>query len=95
MKMTDFEALKTFGNLWMGYSTVKETYPKHYETIEKSLKALEIIKEKDVDVGLIKRSENWLDYYTRFKHRTGKNTELTEEEFDLLKEVLNNGDRMG
>lgn len=53
--------------------------------LDTKLKALEIIKEKDVDIALLKRSENWLDYYTRFKHRTGKNTELTEEEFELLK----------
>lgn len=51
-------------------------------------KVLEIILEKNVDIGLLKRSENWLDYYTRFKHRTGKNTELTEEEFELLKEII-------
>lgn len=47
-------------------------------------KVLKIIKEKEVDIQLSKHSENWLDYYTRFKHRTGKNTELTEEEFELL-----------
>ena len=52
-------------------------------------KILKILKEKDVDIGLLKRSENWLDYYTRFKHRTGKNTELTEEEFELLKRYFN------
>lgn len=46
---------------------------------------LSIIKEKEVDIGLLKRSTSWLDYYTRFKHRTGKNTELIEEEFELLK----------
>ena len=46
---------------------------------------LRVIFEKNVDIELLKRSENWLDYYTRFKHKTGKNTELTEEEFELLK----------
>ena len=53
-------------------------------------KVLEIIKEKEVDICLLKRSENWLDYYTRFKHRTGKNTDHTEQELHLLKEVLCN-----
>lgn len=52
-------------------------------------KILSIIKEKDVDVKLLKLSTNWLDYYTRVKHKTGKNTELTEEEFELLKRWLN------
>lgn len=55
---------------------------------EKEHKALEIIKEKNVDVKLLKLSTNLLDYYTRVKHKTGENTELTEEEFNLLKEVL-------
>lgn len=57
--------------------------------LQEQEKALKIIVEKDIDFGLLKRSENWLDYYTRFKHRTGKNTEITEEEFDLLKRWKN------
>ena len=64
-------------------------------TIEQALlkaqeqeKVLEIIEEKKVDIGLLKRSENWLDYYTRVKHKIGKDTELTEEEFDLLKRIF-------
>lgn len=57
--------------------------------IEEQHKVLGIIKEKDVDVKLLKLSTNWLDYYTRVKHKTGKNTELTEEEFELLKRWLN------
>ena len=52
---------------------------------EKRGKVLEIIKEKDVDIKSLKLAENWLDYYTIVKHKTGKNTELTQEEFDLLK----------
>ncbi len=58
------------------------------KTIEKSLKALEVFKEKCIDIDLLKPSKNWLDYYTRFKHRTGKNTEITQEEFELLRSVL-------
>ena len=48
-------------------------------------KVLEIIKKKDVDIKSLKLAENWLDYYTIVKHKTGKNTELTQEEFDTLK----------
>ena len=51
-------------------------------------KVLGIIKEKNVDIKLLKLSASWLDYYTRVKHKTGYNTELTEEEFDLLKRWL-------
>lgn len=51
-------------------------------------KVLSIIKEKNVDIKLLKLSTTWLDYYTRVKHKTGYDTELTEEEFDLLKRWL-------
>ena len=43
--MKAIEALTTFGNLWMAYSTVKETYPKHFKTIEESLKAIELLQD--------------------------------------------------
>lgn len=43
--MKALEALTTFGNLWMGYSTVKETYPKHFKTIEENLKAIEVLQD--------------------------------------------------
>lgn len=59
-----------------------------YDEFMKQEKALEIIKEKNVNVKLLKLSTNLLDYYTRVKIKTGENTELTEEEYDLLKEVL-------
>lgn len=68
--------------------TVEDLLPGKCEKVWKSLKALEIIKEKNVDVKLLKLSTNLLDYYTMVKHKTGYNTELTEEEFNLLKEVL-------
>ena len=90
--MTGLEALKEFkGNnntILVGRVMGKQHYLDCLQAIEKSLKALEIFKEKCIDIDLLKPSKNWLDYYTRFKHRTGKNTELTDEEFDLLKEVL-------
>ena len=59
-----------------------------YEKAQEQEKVLEIIKEKDVDIKLLKKSTSWLDYYTRVKHKTGETTELTEEEFDLLKRWL-------
>ena len=59
-----------------------------YEVIYKSLNALDIINEKNVDIKLLKLSTNLLDYYTMVKSKTGENTELTEEEFELLRSVL-------
>ena len=56
------------------------------EIIEKELKALEIIKNKKVDVLSLLCGCNF-DDYNRPQEEKGK---LTKEEYDLLKEVLNN-----
>ncbi len=57
-------------------------------SILNDLKALDIIKKKNVDIELIKKSDSWLDYYTRYKHRTGYNTEIDDIEFVSLKEMI-------
>ena len=62
------------------------------ENIEKALIALEIIKEKSVSVGILQMSPN-LDVYNNriIEHpNVVKTKKLTQEEFDLLKEVLGN-----
>lgn len=67
-----------------------------FAIIEKSLKALEIIKEKNVDVdyflfwskqGNLGKVE---DYNILLKHKNGRYQRLllTEEEFNTLKDVL-------
>lgn len=57
-----------------------------YEVIEKSLKALEIIKEKNVDIRRIEVCYTVKDYNKgRDEHL---NYELTEEEYETIKEVL-------
>lgn len=67
------------------------------EIIEKSLKALEIIKNKRVDVNeFIEFMKYYDDTYYGYQLEFENNAiginlgreELTEEEFDLLKEVL-------
>ena len=58
------------------------------EVIEKSLKALKIIKEKRVNADLLYYSKNLYDYSENI---VGDNRMLTKEEYELLKEVLNNG----
>lgn len=57
------------------------------ETIEKSLKVLEIIKKKGIFVnGLIKSGD--LGEYSILCLNHGMTELLTQEEYDLLKEVL-------
>ena len=52
--------------------------------IEKELKALEIIKEKRVDIGWLIRSENC----SKYNLGVGSSQALKKEEYNLLKEVL-------
>lgn len=60
--------------------------------LERKLKALEIIKEKDVQIGLLKgilhadESLHTASYYNSYFSATYRH--LTQEEFDLLREVL-------
>ena len=54
------------------------------ESIEKSLKALEIIKRKTVDIWLIQNKKTLKQYNSM----VDESRQLTEEEFNLLKEVL-------
>ena len=56
------------------------------EIIEKSLKALEIIKEKRCDIYLLMECER-LEHYNENDYLSSDQV-LTPEEFDLLKEVL-------
>ena len=63
-----------------------------FATIEKSLKALEIIKEKNVNVGWFKALlETKGDSYTCYLFWVNYTAQppLTEEEFNLLKGILN------
>lgn len=58
---------------------------KNYKAIEKELRAFEIIKEKKVDIRILLLVDG-LYKYNNFD--SIKRMELTQEEFDLLKEVL-------
>lgn len=65
----------------------------NYKTIEKELKALEIVKEKRIHVlflsysfTLEEISKDGIEYYNN--HFGNEDFHLTKEEYDLLKEVL-------
>ena len=64
------------------------------EEIEKSLKALKIIKETRVDINFIKLSKNYDDYCSMEVIKilnniaTTKQRGITEKEYDLLKEIF-------
>ena len=64
---------------------IKERKEK-YALIEKELKALEIIKMKNVDIPMVKNCNSVNDYNEW--HSQYKEMHLTKEEYDLLKEIL-------
>lgn len=62
-----------------------------YENIEKSLKALEIIIKKDVQIYNLKyyiATKQAPRSYYNWIYESNENMQLSKEEFDLLKEVL-------
>ena len=64
------------------YKKDKVFVKEELDIIEKELKALEIIKNKKVDVSFLELGLEQYNTNLRKKHQ------LTQEEYDLLKEVL-------
>ena len=100
--MTSKEALKSMCNhceklsirdgfIGCPYRCISNDYCEKFETIEKELKALQIIKTKNVDIDYIKtcfydKKGGFKDYNAWVGHDDDE--ELSQEEYDLLKEVL-------
>lgn len=66
-----------------------------YDDVNKSLEALEIIRKTRVDTNIIKESKNYDDYcgleavkMLALIFNAPKQTGITKEEYDLLKEIL-------
>lgn len=58
------------------------------EVAEWTTKALDIIKEKRVDIDLFLMSDNAEDYNKYCPKYINVKTQLTQEEYDFLKEIL-------
>ena len=69
------------------YQWIKVTIIDNVYKIEKALKALEIIKEKNVDIYAIKCCNSATQYNIKERIQVGRKI-LSEEEYYLLKEVL-------
>ena len=73
------------------YRNISNDYCEEFEIIKKELKALEIIKTKNVDIEYIKtcfddEKGGFKEYNAYVGH--DEEYELSQEEYDLLKEVL-------
>ena len=91
MNSKGLEALDKIDNEVLYGVYAQEHYSNELTIIRKSLKALEIIKEKRIDIESFYSSFIESDYdYNFYEKRYGTygKYELTLEEFNLLKEVL-------
>lgn len=71
------------------YIYIKDDRKKEVEIIETQLKALEIIVKKYVDIAMVNACENAKNYNAWCDTGVSWSNEyLSQEEFDLLKEVL-------
>lgn len=61
---------------------------KQFETIEKELKALEIIKEKEINIHALLLHLKRFDSPDGYNTLVGDKYKITQEEWNLLKEVL-------
>ena len=85
------QALKDYENLKLSLFPHPQKNGEEYrQNAIKRLLALEIIKEKQVDIYLLCTCNSVDEYNSMFEHRFGSYDEraLTQEEYDLLKEVL-------
>lgn len=87
------DALEDYEDLMEQYELVMdliEQYELKIKNKSKKLKALEIIKQKEVDAGLIMETPNVAHYNRYFEHSKiiSLTKKLTQEEYDLVKEVL-------
>ena len=65
----------------------KRQYANDVAIVQKELKALEIIKKKDIHKTMLSLTQS-ADEYNHFIDDVSEEMQLTQEEYDLLKEVL-------
>lgn len=92
--LEDYEETKfLYEDLMEQYELVMdliEQYELKMKNKSKKLKALDIIKQKEVDAGLIMETPNVASYNRYFEHSKiiSLTKKLTQEEYNLVKEVL-------
>ena len=82
------KGLKAFQKM-CGEDKEIDIWQEHADIVEKELKALEIIKEKKVNVELLHITRSSEEYNNEIMPYG--NLPLIQEEFDLLKEIFKDG----
>ena len=85
--MTGLEILEEIKDELYNFKDISEYSKNQFSTIEKELRALEIMKKKKVNVVIVLYSKNLEEYNSTVGFYFSKN-QLTQDEYDLLKEVL-------
>lgn len=73
--------------MFVGNPQEMEIKPLYDEVVDKKLEALEIIKEKGVNIRLLKETDNATEYNELIKSHYGM-LPLSQKEYKLLKETL-------
>ena len=82
------EALEKLRQI-LSYEMDAINFMNEVETIEKDLKALEIIKHSEVDVYLLFKTDDFNEYNWAMAINKGDSSRmLTKEKYNLLKEVF-------
>ena len=89
--LRSLEIIKNASTIYVGCaSNIYTKYPFECNEIEKELKAIEIIRNKKVDTRGIIYSNSVEEYNDLIFRNTGYySLFLTQQEYDLLKEVFN------
>lgn len=88
-KMIGLEALESIGRCYVASEgnnlMSSQNYGDDYDIIESSLKALEIINNKRIDVDWFKECNS----YTAYNKSRLIYSKITQEEYELVNKVLN------
>ena len=77
------------GTSYVVSNEIVNDYEKEFDILEKELKALEIIKEKTINIVILRCCEILEEYNSIIITKyNGKKHLINEQEFELLKEVL-------
>lgn len=82
------KGLEAFYNIKDEMLEWTEGYEEDLDIVEKELKALEIIRNKEINIHALLLHLKRFDFPDGYNALVGEKYRITQEEYDLLKEVL-------